>query len=111
MTKLVIRLGPQGQHYTDPQPGTQVLGTVQEGQAIGALVRLADGSYAQVNGDFVRPLSTSRVDYIIAPKLRKQRGAPPPPEVYEPPPPRDPNSPPVVVVVKKRRVVVPPGAA
>jgi hypothetical protein len=71
MTKLVIRLGKDGQRYAQASPNVKLLGTVQDGQAVGALVRLADGSYAQMNGDFVRPLSAGRVEYAASGKLKQ----------------------------------------
>jgi hypothetical protein len=49
----------------------KLLGTVQDGLAVGALVQLVDGSYAQMNGDFMRPLSTSRVEFAINAKLKQ----------------------------------------
>jgi hypothetical protein len=100
MAKLQIRLGPHGLRYA--QPGTQfkLLGTVQEGMAIGALALLEDGSYAQVNGDFVRPLNTSKVEFTVGPKLQKTL---PVPQAY-PERAHAPAAAPVLVVVKKRRI-------
>jgi hypothetical protein len=46
-------------------PNAQALGTVQEGFQIGALLLLGDGSYAQVNGDVVRPLNRSRIERAL----------------------------------------------
>lgn len=47
-----------------PREGT-VMGVVQHGMLIGALVKLPDGCYAQVNGDIVQPLNSSRVEHAI----------------------------------------------
>jgi hypothetical protein len=99
MAKLMIRLGPQGLRYAKPSPEMKLLGTVQEGLAIGALAQLEDGSYAQVNGDFLRPLSAKRVEYCVGPKLLSSLPAPMPTA------PRAPTGPVPVVVVKKRRLV------
>ena len=75
----------------------RMLGTVQRGMQIGALALLPDGAYAQVNGDVVELLNTSRVLHA----MRKLHGAP-----REAPRAAAPT--PAVVVVKKRRVVVLP---
>jgi hypothetical protein len=71
MSKLLIRLGKEGQRYAQAEAPIKLLGTVQDGMAIGALAQLADGSYAQMNGDFLRPLNTSRVEFAINGKLRQ----------------------------------------
>jgi hypothetical protein len=73
---------------------------VQEGLAIGALAQLEDGSYAQVNGDFVRPLNTSKVEFTVGPKLQKTLSVAPLQTAAS----SAPAAPPVVVVVKKRRI-------
>jgi hypothetical protein len=101
MAKLQIRLGQHGLRYAQPGPQFKLLGTVQEGLAIGALAQLEDGSYAQVNGDFVRPLNTSKVEFTVGPKLQKTLSVAPVQSV----PSNAPAAPPVVVVVKKRRIV------
>ncbi len=99
MTKLQVRLGPQAMRFTQPQPGVELLGTVQAGQAIGALARLADGRYAQVNGDVIRVLSSSRVAHAL--RLSPSRPAP------TASPPASAGKPAVVVIKKKRRIVAP----
>jgi hypothetical protein len=99
MAKLMIRLGPHGLRYAKPSPEVRLLGTVQEGLAIGALAQLEDGSYAQANGDFLRPLSTKRVEYCVGPKLLSSLPAP----MFAAP--KAPTGPVPVVVVKKRRLV------
>lgn len=73
-----------------------MLGTVQRGLQIGALALLADGSYAQVNGDVIEKLNTSRVLHA----LRGQHGAGPPAA-------RRPAAPTVVIVKKRRRIAMP----
>jgi hypothetical protein len=70
MTKLLIRLGTDGQRHTQVSPLIKLLGTVQDGLAVGPMVQLVYGSYAQKNGDFMRPLSTSRVEIAINAKLK-----------------------------------------
>ncbi|OUL98316.1 hypothetical protein [Variovorax sp. JS1663] len=79
----------------------QMLGTIQRGLQIGALVRLADGSYAQVNGDVVEPLSKSRVEFAL---LAAKGARPPEAPVANASRP----SPSTVVVIKKRRKIVLP---
>jgi hypothetical protein len=110
MTKLLIRLGKDGQRYAQASPNVKLLGTVQDGQAVGALVHLADGSYAQMNGDFVRPLSTRRVEFAINAKLKqasRQTMAPGTPTASAC---RVGPSLKAVVVVKKRRLATANGA-
>jgi hypothetical protein len=99
MTKLQVRLGSQATRFAQPQPGLELLGTVQAGPAIGALARLADGRYAQVNGDVIRVLSGSRVAHAI--RLSPGRPAP------TASPLADAGKPAVVVIKKKRRMVAP----
>ena len=47
-----------------PQLGSdaQVLGVVQRGLETGALARLPNGSYVQVNGDILQPLNPTQVE-------------------------------------------------
>lgn len=95
---FTIALGPRWAAFAQAREGVQMLGTVQRGMQIGALARLQDGSYAQINGDVVEVLNTSRVLFA----LRANHGkAPPAPRRDLPPP---------VVIVKKRRLRVPSGA-
>jgi hypothetical protein len=65
VARLQIQLGPHGMRFTPHSEAWEVLGSVQQGQAIGALVRLAAGGYAQVNGDFVRVLNGAQVAYVL----------------------------------------------
>jgi len=78
-----------------------MLGVVQRGMQIGALGRLADGNYVQVNGDVVEPLNKSRVEFALLAAKGAQVPAAPMVNVSRP-------SPATVVVVKKRRHFVLP---
>ncbi|MBS0339088.1 MAG: hypothetical protein JSS56_01080 [Proteobacteria bacterium] len=91
-----ITLGPRWAAFAQEREGARMLGTVQRGMQIGALALLADGTYAQVNGDVIEPLNTSRVLHA----MRKQHAAPP--RLARP------AAAPVVVVTKKRRRIVQP---
>lgn len=81
--------------------GMRLLGVVQRGMQVGALVQLDDGTYAQVNGDVVQPLNTSRVEAALraSPSM-----APPSRPVAAP---AAPASVPTVIV-KRRRLIAPP---
>lgn len=94
---LQITIGPRWSFFTYPRDDMRLLGTVQRGMQIGALASLPDGGYAQVNGDIVEPLNTSRVLYA----LRATHGRP-----AEAPR----SAPPATVIVKKRRRIVLPDA-
>jgi len=94
---LIIRLGPHGSRYSfPPRDDIKLLGTLQEGQAIGALGQRADGRYVQLNGDFERVLNTSRVEAAM--QKQQPRRAHVEPKPLAPPP---------VVIIKRRRVLVP----
>lgn len=43
-------------------PGGVLLGVVERGMHIGALAKLQDGSFVQVNGDVIQPLNRSQVE-------------------------------------------------
>ena len=45
--------------------GGVLLGVVQRGMHIGALARLPDGSFVQVNGDVIQPLNRSQVETAL----------------------------------------------
>jgi hypothetical protein len=105
MTKLLIRLGKDGQRHAQVSLPIKLLGTVQDGLAVGALVQLVDGSYAQMNGDFMRPLSTSRVEFAINAKLKQASSKTPVPDSLTATQPEVAPVPKPVVVVKKRRLV------
>jgi hypothetical protein len=47
VARLQIQLGPHGMRFTQHSEAWEVLGSVQQGQAIGALVRFAAGSRAR----------------------------------------------------------------
>ncbi|WP_077001335.1 hypothetical protein [Variovorax sp. KK3] len=82
----------------------EMLGTVQRGMQIGALVRLADGSYAQVNGDVIEVLNKSKVEFVLGPTARRELNP-----TYSIP--TQAPSTAVVVIKKRRRIVPPPGQA
>lgn len=46
-------------------PGGVLLGVVERGMHVGALARLQDGSFVQVNGDVVQPLNRSQVETAL----------------------------------------------
>jgi hypothetical protein len=91
-----IAIGPRWSFFTYPREDLQLLGTIQRGMQIGALARMPDGSYAQVNGDIVEPLNTSRVLFA----MRATHGKAPPAAAK-------PASTAIVTVKKRRRVVLP----
>ena len=87
----------------------ELLGTVQCGAQIGALARLPDDTYAQLNGDWTVPLSASQVRVA----LRQAESRPAKRSGYrgEPVPVRSaPAAAPVVIVRKKRRILDAAGA-
>jgi hypothetical protein len=100
---LKITIGPRWTAFTYERDDMQLLGTVQRGMQIGALARTPDGNYAQVNGDIVEMLSTSRVLFA----LRASHGKPAAAPVGQS------TAAPTIVTVKKRRriVAVPPGSS
>jgi hypothetical protein len=98
--KLQIRLGPSWSIFAYPRDAMNFLGTVQRGMQIGALASLADGGYAQVNGDIVEPLNKSRIEHALRAATGTRRGEP---LVNV----RRPST--AVVTVKKKRRIVPPG--
>ncbi len=116
---LRIRLGIRSALFTSMPKGARYLGTVQDGMRIGALVQLADGNYAQVNGDVVRVLNANRVRYALsrgaAARARSSGGkhtmplplpsspsTSPPLASPPPPPPSLPTTVPIVIVKKRR---------
>ena len=65
--QTLVSLGPEGLRFChSPPKGVTLLGTIQEGQAIGALARRADGRYLQLNGDFERELETAAIEALLA---------------------------------------------
>ncbi len=101
---LRISVGPRWSSFTYERDGMEMLGTVQRGMQIGALVRLADGSYAQVNGDVIEVLNKSKVEFVLGPTARRELNP-----TYSIP--TQAPSTAVVVIKKRRRIVPPPGQA
>jgi hypothetical protein len=99
---LRITVGPRWQLFTNQREGFQLIGTVQRGMQIGALAKMPDGDYAQVNGDIVETLNRSRVEFA----LRAATGTKPGEPIVNIP--RAPSPAVVVTVKKKRRIVLPP---
>lgn len=97
--KLQVALGPRWSFFATEREGMELLGTVQRGMQIGALAQLADGSYAQVNGDIVEPLNKSRVDHALRAATGPQRFG-----FFT----KTPTPSTAVVTVKKRRKVLLP---
>jgi len=58
-------LGAAWSRFSAPRTDMQLLGTVQHGPQIGALGRLPDGRYVQVNGDMLSPVNTLKVQAAI----------------------------------------------
>ncbi|VTU26596.1 hypothetical protein SRS16CHR_03889 [Variovorax sp. SRS16] len=98
---LRIQIGNRWTFFTYARTDCRLLGTVQDGMQIGALAQLDDGSYAQVNGDVIRPLNTSRVMQVLS----RTPGAP----ASAAPAAARPATPATVptVIIKKRRIVRP----
>jgi hypothetical protein len=80
--------------------GSHLIGVVQRGLQIGALIEMPDGSYAQANGDVLQKLNTSRVREA----MRSAGWGRPATALAAP---RE-SSPPTVIV--KRRRVIPDAA-
>jgi hypothetical protein len=65
-SRLHITLGRTWQQFVpNPEPGTELLGTLSRGAQVGALARLADGRYVQINGDWVTPLNSARIEHAL----------------------------------------------
>ena len=93
-----ICLGSAGTHFChSPPPGATLLGTIQEGLAIGALAQHADGRYVQLNGDFERELDTAAIEAILAEHGWRQSTAAARGPVESP-----------LVTIKRRRIPVMP---
>lgn len=102
-SRLVVRLGTHWTQFAYERESLEMLGTVQCDAQIGALARLSDGTFAQVNGDWTVPFSSSRVRVALRqaesrPSRRPAREVEPAPFHAAPP------STAVVVVRKKRRI-------
>lgn len=61
MDNITIKLGSHWQRFVPASSGLELLGSVQQGAAIGALARSSDGTYWQINGDHHRKLNASKV--------------------------------------------------
>jgi len=61
MKNITIKLGSHWQRFVPTSNGLALLGSVQQGAAIGALARSSDGAYWQINGDHRRKLNASKV--------------------------------------------------
>jgi hypothetical protein len=116
----IIKLGPFWSTFSRPRADREMLGTIQQGPAIGALARCADGSYQQINGDVETVLNASRVEAALRaaksrtgarPAARPQYRVDARAAVADSPvnDQRAPAVTPTVTVIKRRRVVVPPG--
>ncbi len=115
----IIKLGTYWSTFSRPRTDRELLGTIQQGAAIGALARCADGSYLQINGDVETVLNASRVEAALRAAQPKgkhtarmrhkvdERAAVA--EVDGIKEARAPVAPPVIIV-KRRRVVVPPAS-
>lgn len=100
-TSYTIHLGVSWARFATPQPGVQLLGRIERGQAFGAFAKLSDGSFAQVNGDVIEPLNTNIALRALR-KAENARGVDAPDVVgYLVPAPK----PVPIVTVKKRRIV------
>jgi len=99
---LRIVLGPRWAFFTYQREDLELLGTVQRGMQIGALARLPDGNYAQVNGDIVGLLNKSRVEFALR-SAGGAKAARAPLGIARPPAPAA-----TVTVKKRRRIVLPP---
>lgn len=133
--KWLIRLGAlEWQRFTHLQPtdGMELLGSVRRGAQMGALARLPDQRFVQVNGDHLSPLSQAQIRRALtqaqtaaAPRPRRHFSARPsgPPADYVtsthaatpytaedggPPPVRaTPSTAPTVTIKRRRRVIMP----
>ncbi|MGM9491474.1 hypothetical protein [Ideonella sp. YS5] len=116
--RLRITLGRGWQPFVpSAEPDTELLGTVSRGAQVGALARLADGSYVQINGDWRTPLNSAKVEHALRAARVLPGGSRPRPrssanELDASPPVTETPAmaaAPVVVRVRKRRVpVLPP---
>jgi hypothetical protein len=106
MTKQYqITLGKDWTRFVHRTPAdVELLGVIARGAQVGALGRRADGSYVQINGDWVTPLNTSRVRHTLG-----HRRVPPLPVHRQAKPlPAPAPATPVQVTVRKRRTVTLP---
>jgi hypothetical protein len=104
--RLHITLGAGWERFVPHRSNETMrfLGVVRQGPQFGALAELEDGSYVQLNGDWITPLNTSRVKH----ELKQARTAPKKAWAERPQVPAGAAPPPaatVQVTVRKRRVV------
>jgi hypothetical protein len=117
-SRLRITLGRSWQQFVpNPEPGTELLGTLSRGAQVGALARLADGRYVQINGDWVTPLNSARIEHALrsarllpGASAARSVGRPMESTPEEAGPAAAPAAAPVTVHVRKRRAAQLPGA-
>lgn len=64
--KIRVLVSDGHRRYLPQAPaGAELLGVVERGMQIGALARLADGSFVQLNGDVMQPLNRSQVEKAL----------------------------------------------
>jgi len=105
--KLVIELGAAWRRFSPPRDDIQLLGSVQQGAAIGALAQHVDGRFVQLNGDVERRLNTSRVRAVLARERSKSAARRARAERQAA---RQPSPAQVTVTVKRRRTFAPEAA-
>jgi hypothetical protein len=104
-TTWYVCLGEHWQRFTSAQPGLEMLGTVQRGAQIGALARLDDGRYVQLNGDHQTVLGAFQIERA----LRKAQAHAAPPRYRSSA--AAPAKTAVAVIIKKRRIIAPGSAS
>jgi len=102
-----VQPGPTWSRFSPRRSDLQLLGTVQNGPQIGALGKLPDGRYVQVNGDVLSPVNTHKVQAAINAAMHRPASRPaysPSPQDSEAKPAAAPASP-ITVTYRKRRTV------
>jgi hypothetical protein len=64
-SRWYVHLGPGWKRFSTPRDDLALLGTIQNGPQIGALGKLPDGRYVQVNGDVLTAINTYKVEAAI----------------------------------------------
>jgi hypothetical protein len=117
-----VHLGPGWKRFSAPRTDLELLGTIQHGPQIGALGKLPDGRYVQVNGDVFSPVNTYKVEAAIQaagsrPARRPAFSAPstagepePPTAAMAPMASTAPTTPVTITFRKRRTVALPDGA-
>jgi hypothetical protein len=111
-----VHLGPGWKRFSTTRDDLALLGTIQNGPQIGALGKLPDGRYVQVNGDVLSPVNTYKVEAAIQAASSRPARRPAfsaPPMAAEPEPPTASMAPaapaaPVTITFRKRRTVALP---